>query len=187
MAETELTREIKRALIGYKPLIGGNLRTIRWAEEVNVGTGYVDVIRFEDYVTKTYGEYFCSKDKCKIEGLNYPNKNCKGCVYKKNGTMKELGIATTCFEIKITKSDFKSQNGHNFVGNFNYYVVPKKLYKEIKDLVPKDIGVILYYGNYSLRRKKMCEFKEIDDRDLSLYLYNAMKKWVDKCSMEYRI
>lgn len=26
----------------------------------------------------------------------------------------------TCFEIKITKSDFKSENGHNFVGNKNY-------------------------------------------------------------------
>ena len=37
------------------------------------------------------------------------------------------------FEIKVTKSDFHSKHGHNFVGNLNYYVMPLKLYREVKD------------------------------------------------------
>lgn len=41
----------------------------------------------------------------------------------------------TCFEMKITKSDFKSKNGHNFVGNRNYYVIPKNIYPKVKEMV----------------------------------------------------
>ena len=39
MSETELTKEIKIALRGYAPKMSGKMRTIRWAEEVNVGRG----------------------------------------------------------------------------------------------------------------------------------------------------
>ena len=42
-----------------------------------------------------------------------------------------------CFEIKISKSDFRSNHGHNFVGNFNYYVMPKELYYEVEKEIPK--------------------------------------------------
>ena len=43
--ETSLTKNIKLALRTYKPILS-NMRTVRWAEEVNVITGYVDFIRF---------------------------------------------------------------------------------------------------------------------------------------------
>lgn len=53
-----------------------------------------------------------------------------------------------CYEIKISKSDFHSEHGHNFVGNYNYYVMPKELYQEVKEEIPKEIGV---YGSYEYR------------------------------------
>ena len=53
-----------------------------------------------------------------------------------------------CYEIKISKSDFHSEHGHNFVGHYNYYVMPKELYEQIKDEIPKEIGV---YGSYECR------------------------------------
>ena len=46
-----------------------------------------------------------------------------------------------CFEIKITKSDFHSKHGHNFSGNLNYYVMPNRLYEEVKEEIPANIGV----------------------------------------------
>ena len=52
----------------------------------------------------------------------------------------------SCYEIKISYSDFKSKNGHNFVGDFNYYVVPQKLYDEKicnKEYL-KGVGLITY-------------------------------------------
>lgn len=86
---------------------------------------------------------------------------------------------TTCFEIKISKADFKSKNGHNFVGNKNYYVVPKELFNEVEKLIPKDIGIILFYKNGSLRLKKESAYKDISKENLNIYLFNALKKWCD--------
>ena len=53
-----------------------------------------------------------------------------------------------CYEIKISKSDFHSEHGHNFVGHYDYYVMPKELFEEVKDEIPKEIGV---YGSYESR------------------------------------
>lgn len=174
--ESILTKKIKKSIRSYNPALGSSMRTVRWAEEVDTGLGgYVDSIRFEDYIQKDNS--FCVRDCCKISGEKYPNKKCKGCFHVRHDY--DLGILTTCYEVKITKSDFKSKNGHNFIGNCNYYVIPKDLYKEIKDLIPIDIGVILYYENGSLRKKKDCIFKDIEKDILIKLLYNSMKKWCD--------
>lgn len=183
--ETRLTKQIKLALRYYNPAMNSKLRTVRWAEEVDVGSGYVDSIRFEDYIVKEDKIFICNKDNITINNIKEPpckqKKTCVGCIYKSSEcNNREIGILTTCYEIKITKSDFKTKHGHNFVGNHNYYVIPKELYPEVKELVPNNIGVILYYSeNGSLRIKKKCKFKEIEDSVLSRLLYNAMKKWVD--------
>ena len=65
-----------------------------------------------------------------------------------------------CFEIKISKSDFRSIHGHNFIGNFNYYVMPKELYVEVEKEIPKHIGGYTWNGR-NLRlikrpRKQTC-------------------------------
>lgn len=182
MSETELTKEIKRSLIYYKTEMNNEMRTVRYASEVNVITGFVDFIRFEDYIQDDYTE--CKNQKCKIEGSTFPNKHCKACIHKIHSY--NTGILTTCFEIKITLSDFKSKNGHNFVGNRNYYVVPKDLSKKITDYVPDDVGIIAYYGDKRLRKVKECKFKQISEQDLNWYLYNAFKKWVDNIDLKYK-
>lgn len=185
LAQSELTKEIKRALRNYNPIMNSNNRTIRWAEEVDVGTGYVDQIRFEDYITNINDVYECLKYSQLID-VNKPlckKATCVGCVLKSSKLHQRiLGIACTCFEIKISKSDFKSHNGHNFVGNLNYYVVPKELYPGIITLVPEDIGIITYAGHGSLRKRKECIRREIAPNELNRYLYNAMKKW---CDLDY--
>ena len=47
-----------------------------------------------------------------------------------------------CFEVKSCVDDFKSKNGHNFIGDFNYYVMPLAVYGEVKDLIPYNVGVL---------------------------------------------
>lgn len=186
--ETELTKKMKIAVRSYKPIMSSNMRTIRWAEEVDVGTGYVDSIRFEHYIKNINDVYECRKENTKIDTSNplCDRKSCNGCVYKSSKLHeRELGIMTTCFEMKITKSDFKSKNGHNFVGNRNYYVMPKNLYPKVKDLIEEGVGVILYYDNGTLRLKKECEFREISQENLSVYLFNALKKWCDLTPFNY--
>lgn len=67
-------------------------------------------------------------------------------------------LITMCFEIKSTVSDFKSPNGHNLVGDVNYYVVPSDTFKQLEKLglvdeVPPHIGFITAHeGRYSKLR-----------------------------------
>ena len=36
-----------------------------------------------------------------------------------------------CYEIKSCKKDFESGHGLNFIGDYNYCVLPQELYEEI--------------------------------------------------------
>lgn len=57
-----------------------------------------------------------------------------------------------CFEIKVSKADFYSKAHNTFIGQFNYYVMPRDLYEEIKNVVPQHIGV--YIGGTLVKRPK---------------------------------
>lgn len=48
-----------------------------------------------------------------------------------------------CYEIKSSKEDFQSKNGHNFLGDYNYYVMPENVYEQVKEKVPYGIGVLV--------------------------------------------
>lgn len=46
-----------------------------------------------------------------------------------------------CYEVKSSVPDFYSKNGHNFLGDFNYYVMPRDVYEQIKNKIPYKVGV----------------------------------------------
>lgn len=205
--ETELTKEIKSLCHTYAPKMSAGKvgRTIRYADEVWIPKkGIVDSIRFEDYIVSRHEEcelenweHYASNEKnalnlyterygskpgnCKIDGMHYPNKNCRGCFYLKRG-VPEIGMMITAYEIKITKSDFLSENGHNIddpehpVGNENYYCLPKELISKIEDMIPEHCG-ILSYSNGNLRKYRQAKWMEIDKELQIKLLYNSLKKW----------
>ena len=41
-----------------------------------------------------------------------------------------------CYEIKSSVEDFHSKNGHNFIGDYNYYIMPHDVYTEVKGEIP---------------------------------------------------
>lgn len=199
--ETELTSKIKRACHGFRPKLPTKMRTIRWADEVWTPTGIVDSIRFEDYykadlsicpylhpdkfeptaIENMYtplhpiGE--CFRDP--TTGID-PTGKCRGCVFIHRG--HEIGMLCTCYEVKISPADFKSENGHNFHGNENYYVVPADLAPKIEVLVPDDIGIIIWKETEKtegLRLYKPSGWRTVPDAVMVQLLYNAMKKWCD--------
>lgn len=71
-----------------------------------------------------------------------------------------------CYEVKSSVEDFHSKNGHNFLGDFNYYVMPEDVYKKVKDEVPGYVGVYVpdgmhYKGQwYNLRSIKIARKKD---------------------------
>lgn len=46
-----------------------------------------------------------------------------------------------CYEVKSSVEDFHSKNGHNFLGDYNYYVMPEEVYEQIKQEIPYRVGV----------------------------------------------
>ena len=48
-----------------------------------------------------------------------------------------------CFEVKSSVDDFHSKNGHNFIGDFNYYVMPAEVYAAVSLEIPYNVGVLV--------------------------------------------
>lgn len=48
-----------------------------------------------------------------------------------------------CYKVKSSVEDFYSKNGHNFIGDFNYYVMPEDVYEKVKDEIPYKVGVLV--------------------------------------------
>lgn len=77
-----------------------------------------------------------------------------------------------CYEVKSSVEDFHSKNGHNFIGDYNYYVMPEDVFEKVKDEIPYRIGVLVpdgknYLGDwYDLRSVKKAKRKD-RDRPLS--------------------
>lgn len=71
-----------------------------------------------------------------------------------------------CYEVKSSVEDFHSKNGHNFFGDFNYYVMPEKVFEKVKEEIPFNIGVYVpekmnYRGEwYDLKLIKMGRRKD---------------------------
>lgn len=47
-----------------------------------------------------------------------------------------------CYEIKSSVADFESKHGHNFIGDYNYYVMPLDVFEKVKDKIPFSVGVL---------------------------------------------
>lgn len=61
------------------------------------------------------------------------------CLTKFDGTRE-----WRCYELKVSKADFRSTAKLSFVGHYNYFVLPRTLYEEVQQEIPTDIGVLVY-------------------------------------------
>lgn len=61
-----------------------------------------------------------------------------------------------CYEVKSSVEDFHSKNGHNFIGDFNYYIMPEEVYAEVSLEIPYKVGVYCPEGTglRSVRKAK---------------------------------
>ncbi len=83
-----------------------------------------------------------------------------------------------CYEIKISVSDFHSQNGHNFVGNYNYYILTNEVYEQVKDEIPDYVGVYLSSRMYEpVKKAKKQEIKFSQEEMLYSFMKRAYHKW----------
>lgn len=82
-----------------------------------------------------------------------------------------------CYEIKVFKSDFNSKAKKTFIGHFNYYVMPNELYDQVKEEIPKHIGV--YTGGWCVKKPKKQELK-VDEQILKNSMIRSLYREVEK-------
>lgn len=92
-----------------------------------------------------------------------------------------------CYEVKISKSDFHSKNHNTFIGNFNYYVMPIELYKQVKSEIPEGIGVYIpedrqYHGYPELKNVHHAVRRDlaVDEQTLKNSMIRSLCREVDK-------
>lgn len=206
MAKTGMTREIENAILRWMPDHIGDVkinvqRAQHTALEVvaECGTtrsGIVDAVRVSEY----FGDIEC-RHVCRVASLGGRKRDyfkihnscskgydaedlprycehtsCRWNCIARDGQPK---ILLTCIEIKVTKSDFKSGHGHNFVGNMNFYAVPEELFAEIEPLVPPQIGILVYHhkGKYvGLRTKRKPMYMALTDEAQKWLILSVMKR-----------
>lgn len=86
----------------------------------------------------------------------------------------------TCFEIKVTESDFKSKHGHNFAGNLNYYIMPSGLYDKVKNSIPDNVGVYVPYSYSLICAKKSKRVKINNLMDIKNYMIRSLYREYSK-------
>lgn len=59
-----------------------------------------------------------------------------------------------CYEVKSSVEDFKSGHGLNFIGDYNYLVMPGKLAATVSSEIPYHVGIYVQEGNELICAKK---------------------------------
>lgn len=82
-----------------------------------------------------------------------------------------------CYEIKSCLEDFNSKNGHNFIGDYNYYVMTEDTYNRVQHIIPYRVGVLIKDGN-SLKsiRKSTRKDREKPLCEMLLMMYRSSQR-----------
>jgi len=198
--KTELTLEVEEALRSYEANANkARGRNLAFEVPVVCGTphgGLIDAVEVTEYTTCTHRTLGCRWSTAKgltmgqfryadcPRGYESAKQDCDDteCFWCFNRAYERDEVKIICYEIKVTRADFLSKNGHNFVGNENYYVMPLELYAKVRDLIPVDIGVIAYLSRNKseyapkLRRKKDAEFKDIGHEAQKWLIMSVFKR-----------
>ena len=85
-----------------------------------------------------------------------------------------------CYEIKSSVEDFQSKNGHNFIGDFNYYVMPKDVFDEVKEKIPYNVGVITLsaLGCLDVAKKAARKDRERPVSEMLLMMWRSSRREV---------
>lgn len=70
-----------------------------------------------------------------------------------------------CYEVKSSVEDFHSKNGHNFLGDFNYYVMPEDVYEKVKNDIPHYVGVLVPPDESLIFRPALTSIKKAKRKD----------------------
>lgn len=131
-----------------------------------------------------------------VEEVSMPDK--KGIVDTLSYQQLPNGeVEWRCYELKVTKSDFHSKAKLSFIGNYNYFVLPQKLYEEVQDEIPTHIGVMIYRafdkkaidlapqtlrtpGFLTIAKRAQYQDLQVEEKPLTAHFVASLFREVDK-------
>jgi len=144
----------------------------------------------------TLYQYCFEQGSYVVEEVSMPDK--KGIVdtlsYQQ---LPDKSLEWRCYELKVTKSDFHSKAKLSFIGNYNYFVLPQKLYDEVESEIPSHIGVLIYRafdkkameaspqtlrapGFLTVAKKAQYQDLQVDESQLTSHFVASLFREVDK-------
>lgn len=101
-----------------------------------------------------------------------------------------------CYELKVSKADFRSKAKLSFVGHYNYFVLPEKLYLAVQDEIPSQIGVLVYHsyineeigvpGYFTTAKKPQRQALQVNEHELLYRLITSQAREVGKAKKTAR-
>lgn len=87
-----------------------------------------------------------------------------------------------CYEVKSSVADFHSKNGHNFIGDFNYYVMPVDVFEAVEKEIPYKVGVLVPIEHGYLKSVKKAQRKDRDKPlcEMLLMMYRSARRDIKK-------
>lgn len=89
-----------------------------------------------------------------------------------------------CYEVKSSVEDFHSKNGHNFIGDFNYYVMPEEVYEKVKDEIHYGVGVLVPTDKSLRFRAALTSVKKAKRKDRSRPVSEMLLMMFRSCARE---
>ncbi|KRK95447.1 hypothetical protein [Companilactobacillus futsaii] len=144
----------------------------------------------------TLYQYCLEQGSYVVEEVSMPDK--KGIVDTLSYQQLSDGqIEWRCYELKVTKADFHSKAKLSFIGNYNYFVLPQKLFEEVKAEIPTHIGVLIYRafdqkaienspqtlrapGFLTVAKKAQYQDLQVDETKLTSHFIASLFREVDK-------
>lgn len=128
-----------------------------------------------------------------VEEVTMPDD--QGIVDTLSCRLTETGFEWRCFELKVTKADFRSKAKLSFIGHYNYFVLPEALYMTVKEEIPPAIGVMVYHayidqedvpGFFTIEKKPRRQELAVDEQALLSRLISAQAREVSKAKRTER-
>lgn len=102
-----------------------------------------------------------------------------------------------CYELKVSKADFRSKAKLSFIGNYNYFVLPAALFEKIKEEIPSSVGVMVYHqylfeeeqrlpGYFTIEKKPQRQALLVNEQELLFRLITAQAREVGKAKKTSR-
>ena len=152
MSRPEITKDLSERLEKY--IDPYNDQRIYWAKEVTFDYATVNSIRVDYMRFKPVNNT--------ISGIE------KGDFY--------------CYEIKSSVDDFHSKNGHNFIGDLNYYVMPADVFEVVRTEIPHAVGVLVpgNYGGLQVAKRAKHKDRTRSVAEMLLMMWRSSRREVVK-------